>query len=152
MKLLTLIFVIPLTLLLKFCINKSWRIDDYDRYIFGDGFPFLNHIPPLTSSNYNEIFVMESITNYLIYFIISYILVYAVNRFWLTITFQKRTRTILIILSFIFTTIYFVLNTFDWTLFGVNYYLTRPENIKVIDSKMDYIWKSNLNNSKDWRQ
>jgi hypothetical protein len=141
MKKHTLILVIPLALVLKFSISKNWYIDDYDRIIFGVGFPFLNCIDAPTSVNFNKIFIIETIVNYLIFFVFSFIFVYMVNRFWLTIDFAKRTRFVLNILSSIFIIIYFTFNIFIFSIFGVEYIIKRPSSVKIIDSKMEYIWK-----------
>ncbi|QEE50043.1 hypothetical protein FUA48_10755 [Flavobacterium alkalisoli] len=82
MKRLILILVIPLTLLSFMFVSKWWLVNvpDGPGEVIMYGFPFIYLAPGFHTSLSNQIFLLPLLGNLLVYFAISFVIIYIINR------------------------------------------------------------------------
>lgn len=120
MKTLTLKLVLPLTIILFFGINKWWYvdvIDGTDEIMYG--FPFIYTCRAFHTSLASQYFILEYIADLLFYFLIIWLLVFVLHKYFNLKSIPKlffyTLLAISIPIAFTQIVMFVVLdNTFDW--------------------------------------
>jgi hypothetical protein len=138
MKYLIFKIVLPLTIISFAVVNKWWYalpIDGPDNLYYGFPLPFVG--AGWHTSMSLQLFIIEFIADFLVYFLFWMLLIYSINRFTFKIKPLKIIRILLLTPAIIITLLSILIAADSNNLF----FLKRPYEMEIMDSGYKFIWQ-----------